>query len=86
MATGTGKTRTAIALVDQLMERGWVKRVLFLADRTALVRQAQKAFSKLLPDVASIDLTTDKRSEARVHLATYPTMMNLVDAARDGDA
>ena len=85
MATGTGKTRTAIALVDQLMERGWVKRVLFLADRTALVRQAHKAFSKLLPGVASIDLTSDKHSEARVHLATYPTMMNLVDAARDGE-
>ena len=85
MATGTGKTRTTIALVKQQMERGWVKRVLFLADRSALVRQAQKAFSNLLPEVASVDLTQDKDTEARVYLSTYPTMMNLVDAARDGD-
>src|SRR5699024_3349430 len=85
MATGTGKTRTTIALVKQMMERGWVKRVLFLADRSALVTQAQKAFSNLLPEVASVNLTADKETEARVHLSTYPTMMNLVDAARDGD-
>src|SRR5699024_11898034 len=62
-----------------------VKRVLFLADRSALVTQAQKAFSNLLPEVASVNLTADKETEARVHLPTYPTMMNLVDAARDGD-
>ena len=85
MATGTGKTRTTVALVEQMMERGWVKRVLFLADRSALVTQAQKAFSNLLPDVASVNLTADKETEARVYLSTYPTMMNLVDAARDGD-
>ena len=42
MATGTGKTRVAVALTDVLMRAGWVKRVLFLADRTALVRQAHK--------------------------------------------
>ncbi|MFC0672581.1 DEAD/DEAH box helicase family protein [Brachybacterium hainanense] len=86
MATGTGKTRTTIALVKLLMERGWAKRVLFLADRSALVTQAQKAFSSLLPDVASVNLTADKATEARVYLSTYPTMMNLVDAARDEDA
>ncbi|WP_193106990.1 DEAD/DEAH box helicase family protein [Brachybacterium sp. FME24] len=85
MATGTGKTRTTIALVKQLMERGWAKRVLFLADRAALVKQAHRAFSNLLPDVASVNLTADKETEARVYLSTYPTMMNLVDAARDGD-
>lgn len=85
MATGTGKTRTTIALVKQLMERGWAKRVLFLADRAALVKQAQKAFSNLLPDVASVNLTADKETEARVYLSTYPTMMNLVDGARDGE-
>ena len=85
MATGTGKTRTTVALVKQMMERGWAKRVLFLADRAALVKQAQKAFSNLLPDVASVNLTADKETEARVYLSTYPTMMNLVDAARDGD-
>ena len=49
MATGSGKTRTVIALVDQLMKAGWVKRVLFLADRTALVNQAANAFKTHLP-------------------------------------
>src|SRR5699024_7780102 len=84
MATGTGKTRTTIALVKQMMERGWVKRVLFLADRSALVTQAPKASSSLLPEVAGVNLSADKKAEARVHLATYPTMMILVDASRDG--
>lgn len=82
MATGTGKTRTTIALVKLLMERGWAKRVLFLADRSALIRQAERAFSQLLPDVAAVDLARDKHTDARVYLSTYPTMMNLVDAAR----
>ncbi len=49
MATGSGKTRTTIALVDQLMRAGWVKRVLFLADRTVLVSQAARAFTEHLP-------------------------------------
>ena len=49
MATGSGKTRTVIALVDQLMRANWVKRVLFLADRTALVNQAANAFKTHLP-------------------------------------
>lgn len=84
MATGTGKTRTTVALVKQLMEHGWAKRVLFLADRSALVRQAQRTFTSLLPDVLSVDLTADKETEARVYLSTYPTMMNLVDASHDG--
>ena len=43
MATGSGKTRTVIALADLLMRANWVKRVLFLADRKALVRQAANA-------------------------------------------
>src|SRR5207247_4893501 len=37
MATGAGKTRTVIALCDLLMRCNWAKRVLFLADRKALV-------------------------------------------------
>ncbi len=52
MATGAGKTRTVIALVDQLMRANWAKRVLFLADRVALVDQAVKNFKKHLPDAA----------------------------------
>lgn len=47
MATGTGKTRTAIALSDVLLKAGWAKNILFLADRTSLVRQAHKNFSQL---------------------------------------
>ena len=49
-ATGTGKTRVSISLVDVLMRNNWVKNVLFLADRTSLVRQAHKNFVKLLPN------------------------------------
>lgn len=79
MATGTGKTRTVIALVDQLMRAGWVKRVLFLADRVALVKQAAKAFTKHLPAAAPINLVEDKTSEGRVYISTYPTMMGLID-------
>ncbi|RKQ85824.1 type I restriction enzyme R subunit [Mycolicibacterium mucogenicum 261Sha1.1M5] len=86
MATGTGKTRTTIALAKLMMTHGWAKRVLFLADRTALVTQAQKAFSQALPEVATVNLTADKVSEGRVYLSTYPTMLNLVDNARDGAA
>ena len=60
MATGSGKTRTAAALVDVLFKNNWVKRVLFLADRNALVRQAKKNFSEYLPDLSAIDLTEEK--------------------------
>ncbi|MDO5535164.1 MAG: DEAD/DEAH box helicase family protein, partial [Propionibacteriaceae bacterium] len=79
MATGSGKTRTIIALVDQLMKAGWVKRVLFLADRVALVNQAAGAFKTHLPDAATVNLVTEKAGDGRVFVATYPTMMNLVD-------
>jgi len=58
MATGSGKTRTVIALVKQLMEANWVKRVLFLADRTALVIQATNAFKAHLPDATTVNLVT----------------------------
>ena len=84
MATGTGKTRTAIALTKLLLEHGWVKRVLFLADRNALITQAGRAFSKLLPNYAAVNLTDDKVTEGRIYLSTYPTMMNLIDDARNG--
>jgi len=61
MATGAGKTRTVIALCDLLMRFSWVKRVLFLADRIALVNQAVNAFKKHLPDSSPVNLVTDKR-------------------------
>ncbi len=86
MATGSGKTRTVIALVDLLMRAGWVKRVLFLADRVALVNQAAGAFKAHLPDSAPVNLVTERTSEGRVFISTYPTMMNLIDGKQDGKA
>ena len=86
MATGTGKTRTAIAIVDLMMRAGWVKRVLVLADRNALVRQAANAFKEHLPTVTPVDLTKDKENiSSRLILSTYPTMMNSIDAKREGE-
>lgn len=79
MATGSGKTRTVIALVDQLMKANWVKRVLFLADRTALVNQAVNAFKTHLPGVTTVNLVTEKAIDGRVYASTYPTIMNLIN-------
>src|SRR5262249_40535266 len=84
MATGAGKTRTVIALADLLMRCNWVKRVLFLADRVALVNQACNAFKKFLPDAAPVNLVTEKATEGRVFVSTYPTMMGLVDDTPGG--
>ncbi len=85
MATGTGKTRTAIALVDALQRAGWVKRALFLADRVSLVHQAVNAFKMHLPESSPVNLVTDKEAEGRVFVCTYPTMMGLIDTT-DGEA
>jgi type I restriction enzyme R subunit len=84
MATGSGKTRTVIALADVLMRCNWAKRILFLADRVALVRQAVNAFKTHLPDSAPVNLVTEKSAEGRVFVSTYPTMMGLIDDAADG--
>jgi type I restriction enzyme R subunit len=84
MATGAGKTRTVIALADLLMRCNRAKRVLFLADRVALVRQAVNAFKKHLPDSSPVNLVTEKHTEGRVFVSTYPTMMGLIDEASDG--
>ena len=84
MATGAGKTRTVIALADVLMRANWAKRVLFLADRVALVNQAVNAFKHHLPDSSPVNLVTDKHTEGRVFVSTYPTMMGLIDEASDG--
>src|SRR5205814_2018302 len=84
MATGAGKTRTVIALCDLLMRCNWVKRVLFLADRKALVTQATNAFKAHLPDSSPVNLVTEKEKEGRVYVSTYPTMMGLIDDSKDG--
>jgi type I restriction enzyme R subunit len=84
MATGAGKTRTAIALVDLLMRCNWVKRALFLADRISLVNQAIKVFKKHLPDSAPVNLLTEKETEGRVYASTYGTMMGLINDTKNG--
>jgi len=84
MATGAGKTRTVIALCDLLMRCNWAKRVLFLADRVALVKQAVNAFKKHLPESSPVNLVTEKDTEGRVFVSTYPTMMGLIDETKDG--
>lgn len=85
MATGAGKTRTVIALCDLLTRCHWAMRVLFLADRVALVNQAVNAFKKHLPDLPPVNLVTDKDAAGRVFVSTYPTMMGLIEQAREGD-
>ena len=85
MATGTGKTRTAIALVDVLQRAGWVKRALFLADRKSLVKQACNAFKAHLPESSPVNLVTEKDTEGRVYVSTYQTMMGLIDETKGGE-
>jgi len=83
MATGSGKTRLSIASVELLMKNNWVRRVLFLADRTALLRQAKNAFNKFLPHASLVNLVEEKDDgNARVVFSTYPTMMNMIDDTR----
>lgn len=84
MATGSGKTRTVIAFSDLLMRANWARRVLFLADRVALVNQAVGAFKKFLPSASPVNLITDRDATGRVYVSTYPTMMRLIDEAVDG--
>lgn len=82
MATGTGKTRVSISLVDVLMKANWVKNVLFLADRTSLVRQAHKNFNKLLPSVTTSIYaggSFQRDANARIIFSTYQTMINLIN-------
>lgn len=80
MATGAGKTRTVIALCELLQRCNWAKRVLFLADRVALVKQACNAFKKHLPDSNPVNLVTEKDElNSRVYVSTYPTMMGLIN-------
>ena len=86
-ATGTGKTRIAISIVDVLSKNNWIKNVLFLADRKALVKQAKNNFSKLLPNLSLCNLldTKDSPEESRMIFSTYPTMMNAIDDTKSKD-
>ena len=86
MATGSGKTRTAAALVDLLMKAGWTKRILFLADRRTLVKQAYDNFKEYLPDYTGINLVKDSITPAaRVVFSTYQTILNRIDSEWQGN-
>jgi type I restriction enzyme R subunit len=80
MATGTGKTRTCIALVDALMRAGHVERVLFLVDRIALRGQGLDAFKDHLPNEPRWPKEGEKlfSKDRRIYFSTYPTMLNII--------
>ena len=84
MATGSGKTRTAIALCKVLLDAGWVKNILFLADRNSLVTQAKRSFVNLSPDLSCSNLVEEKDNyTAHCIFSTYQTMMNCIDSVKD---
>ncbi|MEK7528320.1 MAG: DEAD/DEAH box helicase family protein, partial [Patescibacteria group bacterium] len=79
-ATGTGKTRVAIALVDLLIRAGWVKRVLFLCDRKELRKQAKNVFNDFINEPLTIVRAgTAKDRTKRIYLSTYPAMMRIFE-------
>ncbi len=90
MATGTGKTRLAMSIVDMLMRGNWARRVLFLADRVSLVKQAKKNFVANVPTLSTTNLlekvSQQEREAARVVFSTYPTMLNLIDGTKKNQA
>lgn len=89
MATGTGKTRTAISIVDVLSRAHYVSNVLFLADRIQLVEQAYDAFRENCPDVTVCNLLDAKdkaeNKGARIVFSTYPTILNAIDTEKNKD-
>ena len=86
MATGSGKTRTVIELCHVLLDAGWIKNILFLADRTTLVRQAKRAFQNNYPNLSLTNLCEDKENyNAHCVFSTYQTMMNCIDSVKDED-
>ena len=84
-ATGSGKTRVSISIVDVLRKHNYVKNILFLADRTALVKQAKNNYTSLLPDLSCCNLldSKDDPESSRMVFSTYPTMMNAIDEKKN---
>jgi type I restriction enzyme R subunit len=83
MATGTGKTRVSISLVDVLLRNNWIQNILFLADRTSLVKQAFNNFKKLLPNMSYCVLNDRSLADdenARITFSTHQTMIGYIDA------
>lgn len=87
MATGSGKTRTAISLVDILTKHNWIKNILFLSDRTSLLKQAMRNFNTLMPNLSLCNLLEDKShpEDSRMIFSTYATMMNAIDETKTKD-
>ena len=86
MATGSGKTRTVIGLVDVLLQEGWIKNVLFLADRNSLVTQAKRSFVNMLPELSATNLVEDKENyNAHAVFSTYQTMTGCIDTVKEED-
>lgn len=84
-ATGSGKTRVSISVVDVLRRYNYVKNILFLADRTALVKQAKNSYTNLLKDLSCCNLldSKDDPESSRMIFSTYPTMMNAIDEKKN---
>ena len=84
-ATGSGKTRVSISIVDVLRKHNYVKNILFLADRTALVKQAKNSYTNLLDDLSCCNLVEgkDDPEACRMIFSTYPTMMNAIDETKN---
>lgn len=87
MATGSGKTRTVIALCKVLLNAGWIKNILFLADRNSLVTQAKRSFVNQMGNELSVSNVVEEKDNynARCIFSTYQTMMNLIDDAKDNE-
>lgn len=86
MATGTGKTRVSASIVDLLSKANWAKRILFLADRNALIHQAKVNLNDYLPNLPAVDLTKEKEDESsRLVFSTYQTIINMIDGEADGN-
>lgn len=84
MATGSGKTRTVIGLVDVLLNVGWIKNILFLADRNSLVTQAKRSFVNMLPNLSATNLVEDKSNyNAHAVFSTYQTMIGCIDTVKE---
>jgi type I restriction enzyme R subunit len=79
MATGTGKTRTAAALLKRLFEANWATRALFVVDRNTLAIQAEDAFAEHLPHLPCYRVPRTGRrfqDEKRVTIVTLQTLVN----------
>src|SRR5580698_4232336 len=85
MATGTGKTRTATALIESLLRARWVERVLFLVDRNSLAVQALDAFREFLPNEPAERVRTATYDDSkRLYVATLQTMQDFYSSFSPG--